>query len=134
MTTTETANLSLARRAIAAIADGATGDPLKAFFHDDVVQEEFPNPMAPRGATRTLPAILASAESGKRVMRAQTWTIASAVAEGDLVAMELEWTGVLAIPLGDLPAGHELRARVAAFMEIRDGRIIRQRNYDCYLP
>jgi ketosteroid isomerase-like protein len=99
-----------------------------------MVQEEFPSTMSPRGATRTLPEILASAETGRRVMRAQTWKIRSAMAHDDLVAMELEWSGVLAVAVGPLPDGHELRARVAVFMEIRDGRIIRQRNYDCYLP
>jgi len=32
------------------------------------------------------------------------------------------------------PAGDELRARVALFMEFRDGRICRQRDYCCYEP
>jgi ketosteroid isomerase-like protein len=28
----------------------------------------------------------------------------------------------------------EMRARFAAFIEFRDGRIVRQRNYDCFEP
>jgi ketosteroid isomerase-like protein len=32
------------------------------------------------------------------------------------------------------PAGGQLRARFAMFLEIREGRIARQRNYDCFYP
>jgi len=35
-------------------------------------------------------------------------------------------------PLGDLPAGHTLSARVAVFVEVKDGLIWRQTTYDCY--
>jgi hypothetical protein len=54
---------------------------------------------------------------------------------GDTVALEVLWAGTLAVPLGSLPAGSELRARFAVFLEFqKDGKIIRQRNYDCFDP
>jgi len=53
---------------------------------------------------------------------------------GDEVAVELEWKGVLAVPLGNLPAGYEMKADVAMFLTFRDGKIVSQRNYDCYAP
>jgi len=45
-----------------------------------------------------------------------------------------EQTGTLAVPFGSIPAGGEMRARFAIFLELRDGRIVRQRNYDCFDP
>ncbi|MEU5049278.1 hypothetical protein [Streptomyces sp. NPDC021096] len=54
------------------------------------------------------------------------------MAVGDQVALEVTWTGTLAVPLGDLPAGHVLRAHIAVFLEFREGKIRAQRNYDCY--
>jgi len=50
------------------------------------------------------------------------------------VAIELEWIGVLAIPIASIPAGGEMRAHFAIFLEFRDGKIVRQRNYDCFVP
>ena len=53
---------------------------------------------------------------------------------GDEVAIELEWIGILAVPVMNLPAGSEMKAFVAMFLTFRDGRIVSQRNYDCYPP
>jgi ketosteroid isomerase-like protein len=50
------------------------------------------------------------------------------------MAIEVQWTGTLAVALGTLPAGGEMRARFAMFLELRDGKIARQRNYDCFEP
>jgi ketosteroid isomerase-like protein len=44
------------------------------------------------------------------------------------------WVGTLAVSLGAIPAGGEMRAHFAVFLEFRDGRIHRQRNYDCFEP
>jgi ketosteroid isomerase-like protein len=131
--TREEANLTLVKAALEAIADGATGERLKAFFHPDFVHEEYPSRMSPQGARRDLAATLAGAERGRQVMARQEWNIRTTIAQGDLVAVELDWLGVLAVAAGPLPAGHELRARVSLFIEVREGKIHRQRNYDCYL-
>jgi ketosteroid isomerase-like protein len=127
-------NLALARSYLEAIERGATGDELADFFTDDVVQEEFPNRLTPQGARRGLAEILEGAERGQKVMRKQRFELLHAVAEGDHVALEVRWTGTLAIPLGSLPAGGEMRARFGVFLDFRDGRIHRQRNYDCFDP
>jgi len=131
---TESANLHAARRYLTAIQSGATGDALAAFFTEDVVQEEFPNRLVPAGARRDLAAILEGAVRGQTVLTAQRYDIHSATAAGDRVALEVSWTGTLAIPIGSVPAGGEMRARFAVFLDFRDGRIAAQRNYDCFDP
>jgi ketosteroid isomerase-like protein len=50
------------------------------------------------------------------------------------VVLEVEWTGTLSVPLGSLPAGGQMRARFAVFLDFRDGKIAQQRNYDCFQP
>ena len=65
-------------------------------------------------------------------MAGQRYEILQAVADGERVAIEFRWTGTLEKPVGSLPAGDQMRGRFAVFMEVREGRIVAQRNYDCF--
>ncbi|MCA6092400.1 nuclear transport factor 2 family protein [Streptomyces sp. SCA3-4] len=125
-------NVEAAVRYHEAVSRGATGEELARFFHEEAVQEEFPNALFPDGVRRRLPDVLRAAERGREVVAHQRFEVHNAVAAGDQVALEVTWTGTLAVPLGGLPAGHVLRARIAVFLEFRDGKIWAQRNYDCY--
>jgi ketosteroid isomerase-like protein len=127
-------NLDLAARYLEAIQSGMTGDELAGFFAPDVVQEEFPNKFLPQGARRDLAAILDAATRGRAAMSSQTYRIVHAVANGDDLALEVEWEGTAAVPVGQLPAGAKMRARFAVFLQYRDGKIAAQRNYDCFEP
>jgi hypothetical protein len=100
--------LELAQRYLAAVEGGATGDALAAFYTPEVVQEEFPNRLLPKGARRDLAAILEAAARGQQVMAAQRYEILHAVASGDHVALEFRWVGTLAIAVGSLLAGGEM--------------------------
>lgn len=130
----ENTNIELAVRYHNAVADGATGASLAQFLHPDVVHQELPNLLSPQGATRDLAGILDAAERGSALLSAQRFDIHNAVAFGDQVALELTWTGTLAVPYGRLQVGDQLQADIATFLTIRDGVIIKQHNYDCYKP
>lgn len=134
----EAANLETARRYLAAIEaqTGGEGDPssVYAFFTPDVLQEEFPNRIVPEGARRDLDAMREAGKRGRKVMRSQRYEVRAAYAMGDTVILETLWVGTLAVPIGTLPEGGEMRAHFAVFLEFRDGRIHRQRNYDCFEP
>lgn len=104
------------------------------FFADEVVQVEFPNRLLPDGATRDFAALREAAERGRKVMTAQQFEVVNAIASSEQVAVEAIWTGTLAVPLGSLPAGGQMRARFAIFLTYRDGKIVRQHNYDCFDP
>jgi ketosteroid isomerase-like protein len=124
--------LEIAKKYLSALEAGATGDELAAFFCADVIQEEFPNRLVPAGARRDLAALLEGAVRGQQVMRKQRYQLLGAVEADDTVALEVQWSGTLAIPVGSLPAGGEMRARFAVFLEFRGEKIVLQRNYDCF--
>jgi ketosteroid isomerase-like protein len=107
---------------------------LDEFFWPDAVLETLPNRFLPRGRQDDLAGARAAAERGKNIMSLQRYEITKAVAGGDLVAMEVDWTGTLAIPFETIPAGGQMRARVALFLQFRDGKMVGQHNYDCYEP
>jgi ketosteroid isomerase-like protein len=134
MTMTATDNLAVARKYFEALENGAEGGTLADFFTKDVVQEEFPNRLSPIGVHRDLDAILASARRGKQTIRAQKFEVLRTVVDGDSVALEVFWSGLLAIPVDTLPADTEMRAHVSVWLEFRDGKICRQHNYDCFDP
>ena len=127
-------NLEHARRYLQALEAGAQGDALAAFFAPDVVQEEFPNRLMENGATRDLAALLDGAVRGAKVMTNQHFEIVREIADGDRVAIELVWTGTTQVAFRSLGVGDTMRARFAIFLDYRDGRIARQRNYDCFDP
>jgi ketosteroid isomerase-like protein len=126
--------MELTRRYFAALEGGATGETLAAFYAPEVVQEELPNRLNPHGVRRDLAAILDAAQRGQKVMASQRYEILHAVADGDCVAVEFRWSGTLAVPAGSLAAGAVMQGRFACFLEFRAGRIVAQRNYDCFDP
>ena len=117
---------------LSTVERGETGEALAGFLASDVVQEEFPNRVFPAGARRGLREILDAALRGQRGMAAQRYELLHAVVSKDEVVLEVQWIGKLAVPLGTLAAGAEMRARLGVFLEFRDGKIAKQRNYDCY--
>ena len=125
--------LRLAREYLDSIGKGDALGGLR-FFADDVIQVEFPNRLMPNGATRDLAAVRDAAERGGKVMSAQRFEVVNAIASGEQVAVEAIWTGTLAVPLGSIPVGGQMRARFAIFLTYRDGKIVRQHNYDCFDP
>lgn len=127
-------NLELALTYLRAVEQGATGEALARFFHPEVSFREHPNRLFPTGVTRDLKAALEGAERGQRVLSSQRYEVRQAVVDGDQVALEISWSGTLAVPLGTLPVGGILHAAIAAFITFREGRILSQRNYDCYEP
>jgi len=132
----ERINLETARRYLAAIeastdATATKDSGVDSFFAADVVQEEFPNRFVPTGARRDLAA---AAERGRAVLSGQRYHVRAAYAVSDTVILEVLWVGILAIPVGTLAAGQEMRAHFAVFLEFRHGKIVHQRNYDFFEP
>lgn len=110
--------------------DGTTLD----WFAPDVVQRELPNRLTPNGATRDLDALREGSEKGKLAVREERYELLLAVEQGNTVAAEVIWTAVLNVPLGTLKVGDTMRAHLAMFITWRDGKIVSQRNYDCFEP
>jgi ketosteroid isomerase-like protein len=128
------ANLEVVRRYLASLESGASEDEVAAFFADGAVQQEFPNRLLPNGARRDVAGLREARARGRQLMRAERYEIQSAVAAGDQVALEVIWSGDLLVPLGSLQPGDRMRAHFAVFIELRAGKIVAQRNYDCFDP
>ncbi|MES2808138.1 MAG: nuclear transport factor 2 family protein [Bacteroidota bacterium] len=127
-------NLKLATDFVRAVEAGAFGDDLDQFYHADVVHTEYPNALAPLVTTRNLTQLKEASIKGRQVITQQTYDIKKSCSTGSSLVLEVFWTGTLAIPLGKLKAGENIEAYFAQFFEFKDGKIYRQRNYDCFMP
>jgi ketosteroid isomerase-like protein len=125
-------HLALVREYIGALERGDVGEALRRFFTPDFQQIEYPNRLNPGGQQSDLAATIERSERGRSLMQSQRYHITNAVSDQDSVAVEVEWTGVLAKQVPGLPA--EMKAHFAFFLDFRDGKIARQRNYDSFEP
>jgi len=133
-TETRSKYLQIAHDYVKAIESGATGEAVGRFLHPEITHYDLPNRFNPSGKISDRKAMQAAAERGQKVMRSQKYDILSSVEQGDVLVLEIDWIGKLAISVAGIPAGGEMHARIATFLEFQDDLIILQRDYVCYDP
>lgn len=106
----------------------------KSVLHPELVQTEYPNLINKAGQERGLEGCLRGAEAGKKLLTEQHIEISNAFESGNQMSVEAVWTGRMATDAGHLRKGQELKAFLCMVFEFKDGKIFRQRNYDCYEP
>jgi ketosteroid isomerase-like protein len=125
-------NLALAKQYLKAIENRQLADRVAEFFAPDYVIETKPNRLLPNGRRDDLARARAASEAGKKIMSSERYEVKNELATADAVALEVLWTGTLAIAYDTIPAGGQMRAHFAVFLDFRDGKIASQRNYDCF--
>ncbi|MGC4103428.1 nuclear transport factor 2 family protein [Ferruginibacter sp.] len=109
-------------------------EELDEFYHPDVEQTEFSNAIVKNTVVRKLADLKAGAERGRKIMQREEYEIKKLHTAGDTVILEAIWKGTLSIAIGNIPAGGQMTAYFAQFFEFKNGKIFRQRNYDCFDP
>jgi len=102
-------------------------DAADPFVHPDVEVIEHPNKLNPTGARYDRAALRAAAERGSAVMASQTYDVRQVFVDGDRAAVQIRWTGTLR-------DGRSMRADIVSIIELRDGKVWRQEQYDCFAP
>jgi ketosteroid isomerase-like protein len=125
-------NIATARRYLSAIESGGDFASVSDYYAPDVIQVEYPNRLVPEGAQRDLDVLIEAWQRGQNVVASQRYEVRNVVASGDWVALEVTWSAVLNVAVGTIPASGEMRAQFAVFLQFRDGKIVRQHNYDCF--
>lgn len=105
-----------------------------SYYAPDAIQREFPNQLVKAGATRTVADLQRSKEAGLKSVRDERYEVINLVALGDEVAVEVKWSATLNVGFGKLVPGDVMKAHLGMFLTWRDGKIVSQRNYDCFEP
>lgn len=114
--------------------EAADTEAMASFYAPGAEQKELPNRLNPKGVTRSIDGLKASSTAGKKSVSVQRYEVLHAQEHGDTVALEALWTATLAIPAGTLKPGDTMKAWLAMFFTFKDGKIVSQRNYDCFEP
>lgn len=104
------------------------------FYHPEIIQTEYPNAVTKNVTERNMQELAAASERGQKLLSKETYEILHAHEAGNTVIIEAKWTGTLSVAVGQIPAGGNMVAHFAQFLEFKDGKIYRQRNYDCFDP
>jgi ketosteroid isomerase-like protein len=75
-----------------------------------------------------------AASKGRQVLQKETYEVVHPYETGNTVIIEAIWKGILVIPVGKLNTGDVMKAYFAQVFQFKDGKIFRQRNYDCFEP
>ena len=126
-------NVETIRRYLKCIEQGSFSE-LKPLFMPDVVMQQLPNRIYPQGVQGMISKMESAFEKGRKLFSEQRYEVKTSVAHQASVAVEVLWTGRLAVGFGNLAAGSQMRCHSAMFFEFVDGKIASQRNYDCFEP
>jgi ketosteroid isomerase-like protein len=95
---------------------------------------EHPNPVTPQGAVRTVDQAVEGFRAGKSLLSEQSFSVHEVLVVGERAAVRATWSGTVGRDAGPFTAGTVLNARIAAFLTVRDGRIVAHETFDCYEP
>lgn len=109
-------------------------DAVAALLHPDVEVVEHPNQVSPTGKRYDRDALRAAGERGKALLSSERYAVRSMIVDGDRAAVQIEWSGTLAVAAGARQIGDVMRAQICSVIELRDGKIWRQEQYDCFVP
>jgi ketosteroid isomerase-like protein len=107
-------------------------DTAARLMHPDVELTTHPNRLLPAGRCSSAAEMRAQGERGKQLMASERYDIRQMIVEGDRAAAQIAWSGTLAVALGSLPAGHVMQAQICSIIELKDGKVWRQEQYDCF--
>jgi ketosteroid isomerase-like protein len=103
-------------------------------FSPEAVLEQLPNRIYPNGFRSGVSTMADAFQKGQKLLSSQSYEIKSWVADADRVSVEVLWTGTLALAFASLAVGSQMRAHSAMFFQFKEGKIVSQRNYDCFEP
>ena len=103
-------------------------------FSPHAILEQLPNRIYRNGIRSEASTMADAFEKGQKLLSSQSYEIKSWVGDGDRLSIEVIWNGTLALSFGSLSAGSQMRAHSAMFFQFKDGKIVSQRNYDCFEP
>jgi hypothetical protein len=104
----------------------------KPLLHSEIEQTEFPNLVTPAVVVSNYEVLMQRIPNGKKLLEEQKYDIQRVYEAGETLITEVIWTAKVGADVGAFKAGQQLRAYFCCVFDFKDGKIHRQRNYDCF--
>ena len=116
------------KAALALFAAIERGDraALLDLYAENAVQVEHPNRLKPKGERRGPAKMAEDLARGKQMLLEEHYDVIDAAVSGDRVALQVKWTGVLAVPVGALRAGDAMVCESGIFLRFAGDKIVEQ--------
>jgi hypothetical protein len=69
---------------------------------------------------------------GKALLREEHYEVLEATSAGDVVALQVKWTGIVDVAVGALQPGDSMVCESGIFLRFQGDRVVEQHNYDCF--
>jgi ketosteroid isomerase-like protein len=100
-------------------------DAVAALLHDEVEQIEYPNKLSPQTRRFDKAGMRAAGERGAAILASERYEIGQLIVEGERAAVTLVWSATL-------KDGRTMSGNFCSVIELRDGKVWRQAQYDCF--
>jgi ketosteroid isomerase-like protein len=104
----------------------------KPLLHPEIEQTEFPNLITTSVIVCNYEVLMQRIPNGKKLLKEQKYDIQRAYEIRDTLITEVIWTAVVGEDVGAFKTDQQLKAYFCCVFEFKDGKIYRQRNYDCF--
>jgi len=101
-------------------------------LHAEARLLEYPNAISPVRRERDRATAAGEIAGLRQLLREHRYEVREIFGADDRWAAEVEWTGTLAIDYGALKTGRVVKANLCVVFTLREGKIHRIANYDCY--
>jgi len=101
-------------------------------LHPEIRQTEFPNLITSGVVVSDFETLMQRIPNGKKLLQEQKYDIQKVYETDDALITEVIWTATVGADAGAFKAGQPLKAYFCCVFEFKDGKIYRQRNYDCF--
>jgi hypothetical protein len=102
---------------------------IDTYYSESLDWIEFSNPSIPQGRKGDYSSFSEAAELALRLFPDRKLLVLKSIAEDNMVVLEQEWCGTLAVVTSNHKTGEISKLRIASFFTLKNGRIIRQIDY-----
>jgi ketosteroid isomerase-like protein len=106
----------------------------EAILDPEFTQKEFPSPANPKGLQLNAAELLKRIGELRKQLTAQHFEITNQFESDNQVAVEVLWTGLLAMDQGPFKKGKNIKSNLCMVFEFRGEKILLQRIYDSHEP